>query len=180
MTKAKTFAPKTSLFLKPGSRCCHNILLLHIQVGCDEDMIFSSPFPCRSPSSWNWPIQPGVTSHLTPRLVTTHLSGYCGFLLWRGHIPHLYSWPPACSVGPLSEFRRIQLPAARSGCGVSLYCWSNPLRPLLGGRSLCASSSSVCSLLYDIGETTARLGWSLYMTINNRDHWWMPRAYVPL
>lgn len=46
------------------------------------------------------------------------------------------------STGLISEIRVIQLPVGRSGCGVSLYCRANPIRPLEGERSLGALSAS--------------------------------------
>lgn len=126
--------------------------------------------------SWNWAMQLGVTNHPTPPLVTTQFSSYCGFLLWCRYIMHLHPWTWLAPAG------KIPLPTERSGFGVSLYCWSNPLRPLQGGRSWCAPSASICSLFYYVGKIwRLLLGWveALQMTANNRDHWWMPWAYVP-
>ena len=89
MTKAKTFAPKTSLFLKPGSRRCHNILLLHIQVGCDKDMIFSvDPLPPETdPYSRAWP----ATWHraLLPHTWAAIVDFFCGADTYR-----------TCTLGP--------------------------------------------------------------------------------
>lgn len=74
--------------------------------------------------SWNWAMKPGVTSHPTRRLISTHFSGYCGFLLWSGHTVLLYS----LVLGLLCRANiRIQNnPAAHSG----VWVWCELIFPL--------------------------------------------------
>lgn len=60
-------------------------------------------------------------------------------------------------VGPISEIWRMKLPTARTECAVSSYCWFNPLRPLYGGRSLCAPSALCYIRSVRYGDLT---GWA--------------------
>ncbi len=115
---------KHLFYLKPVSRRCHTIVFFHSKVRCDKGMIFPVP-PLLKLSRAAGCDKPPDT---VPCYHTVQQSLWVSFVPWT-HITLVLS-ASARSVGPKSEFRRIQLPTGTTGCGVSLYYWFNPLRPL--------------------------------------------------